>query len=71
MGVLLLSLLVFDAGAERRVPPEAMMVEIVPPAKPRRSKRPMRRHLYWTTAVSEILRDRAAGNMGPLIGEER
>jgi hypothetical protein len=33
VGVLLLSLLVFDAGAERRAPPEAMMVEIVPPAE--------------------------------------
>jgi hypothetical protein len=31
VGVLLLSLLVFDAGAERRAPPEAMTVEIVPP----------------------------------------
>jgi hypothetical protein len=30
VGVLLLSLLVFDAGADRRVPPEAMTVEIVP-----------------------------------------
>jgi hypothetical protein len=27
----------------------------------------VRRHLYWTTAVSEILRDRAAGKIGPLI----
>jgi hypothetical protein len=27
----------------------------------------VRRHLYWTTAVSEILRDRAAGKTGPLI----
>jgi hypothetical protein len=33
VGVLLLSLLVFDAGAERRVPPESMMVEIVPPSE--------------------------------------
>jgi hypothetical protein len=29
-------------------------------------KAEVRRHLYWTTAVSEILRDRAAGNTGPL-----
>jgi hypothetical protein len=27
----------------------------------------VRRHLYWTTAVSEILRDRAAGRIGTLI----
>jgi len=27
----------------------------------------VRRHLYWTTAVSDILRDRAAGKIGPLI----
>ncbi len=27
----------------------------------------VRKHLYWTTAVSEILRDRAAGKIGPLI----
>jgi hypothetical protein len=27
----------------------------------------VRRHLYWTTAVSEIVRDRAAGKTGPLI----
>jgi hypothetical protein len=33
VGVLLLSLLVFDAGADRRVPPEAMTVEIVPPSE--------------------------------------
>jgi len=30
-------------------------------------KAEVRRHLYWTTAVSDILRDRAAGNVGPLI----
>jgi pimeloyl-ACP methyl ester carboxylesterase len=30
-------------------------------------KAEVRRHLYWTTAVSDILRDRAAGNIGPLI----
>jgi hypothetical protein len=30
-------------------------------------KAEVRRHLYWTTAVSEILRDRAAGKIGPLI----
>jgi hypothetical protein len=33
MGVLLLSLLVFDAGADRSVPPAAMTVEIVPPSE--------------------------------------
>jgi hypothetical protein len=33
VGVLLLSLVVFGAGAERRVPPEAMTVEIVPPSE--------------------------------------
>jgi hypothetical protein len=27
----------------------------------------VRRHLYWTTAVSDILLDRAAGKIGPLI----
>jgi hypothetical protein len=27
----------------------------------------VRRHLYWTTAVSDILRDRAAGKIGALI----
>jgi hypothetical protein len=27
----------------------------------------VRRHLYWTAAVSEILRDRAAGKVGTLI----
>jgi hypothetical protein len=31
VGVLMLSLVVFDAGADRSVPPEAMTVEIVPP----------------------------------------
>ena len=30
-------------------------------------KAEVRRHLYWTTAVTDILRDRAAGNVGPLI----
>jgi hypothetical protein len=30
-------------------------------------KAEVRRHLYWTTAVSEILQDRAAGKIGPLI----
>ena len=29
-------------------------------------KAEVRRHLYWTTAVSDILRDRAAGNVGPV-----
>jgi hypothetical protein len=33
VGVLLLGLLVFGAGAERPVPPEAMTVEIVPPSE--------------------------------------
>jgi hypothetical protein len=33
VGVLLLSLVVFGAGAERRMPPEAMTVEIVPPSE--------------------------------------
>ena len=27
----------------------------------------VRRHLYWTTAVSDILRERAAGKLGALI----
>jgi hypothetical protein len=27
----------------------------------------MRKHLYWTEVVSDILRDRAAGKMGTLI----
>jgi hypothetical protein len=30
-------------------------------------KAEVRRHLYWTTAVSEILRDRAEGKIDPLI----
>ena len=30
-------------------------------------KAEVRRHLYWTTAVTDIPRDRAAGNVGPLI----
>jgi pimeloyl-ACP methyl ester carboxylesterase len=30
-------------------------------------KAEVRRHLYWTTAVSDILRGRAEGNIGPLI----
>ncbi len=33
VGVLLLSLVVFGAGADRHVPPEAMTVEIVPPSE--------------------------------------
>jgi len=33
VGVLLLGLLVFGGGADRRVPPEAMTVEIVPPSE--------------------------------------
>jgi hypothetical protein len=33
LGVLLLGLLVFGAGGDRRVPPEAMTVEIVPPSE--------------------------------------
>jgi hypothetical protein len=33
VGVLLLGLLIFGAGAERPVPPEAMTVEIVPPSE--------------------------------------
>ncbi len=33
VGVLLLSLVVFGAGADQRVPPEAMTVEIVPPSE--------------------------------------
>jgi hypothetical protein len=33
VGVLLLSLVVFGAGADRPVPPEAMVVEIVPPSE--------------------------------------
>jgi pimeloyl-ACP methyl ester carboxylesterase len=35
--------------------------------KARGIKAEVRRHLYWTTAVTDILRDRAAGNVSPLI----
>ena len=55
VGVLLLSLLVFGAGAERRAPPEAMTVEIVRPdeAPPFETPQSETRHVDGTPLESK------------------
>ena len=59
VGVLMLSLVVFGAGADRRVPPEVMTVEIVPPdeAPPFEPQHTETQHVDGTLASEPIILD--------------